>query len=66
MKVIWLSNSAFVPEKTKVTGSWLQPMAEQLASSITLVNITDGTVEKPTSSNFKNIKQWINTLLIIT
>lgn len=59
MKVLWLSNSAFVSERTKVTGSWLQPMAEQLASSIALVNITDGIVEKPTSSNFKNIKQWI-------
>lgn len=59
MKVLWLSNSAFVSERTKVTGSWLQPMAEQLASSIALVNITDGIVEKPISSNFKNIKQWI-------
>ena len=59
MKVLWLSNSAFVSEKTKETGSWLQPMAEQLASSITLVNVTDGIVEMPTSSNFKNIKQWI-------
>ena len=59
MKVLWLSNSAFVSEKTKATGSWLQPMAEQLASSITLVNVTDGIVEMPTSSNFKNIKQWI-------
>lgn len=59
MKILWLSNSAFVYEKTKATGSWLQSMAEQLASCITLVNITDGIVEKPTSSNFKNIKQWI-------
>ena len=59
MKVLWLSNSAFVSERTKVTGSWLQPMAEQLASSITLVNITDGIVEKLISGNFKNIKQWI-------
>lgn len=59
MKVLWLSNSAFVSERTKVTGSWLQPMAEQLASSITMVNITDGIVQKPISSNFKNIKQWI-------
>ena len=59
MKILWLSNSAFVYEKTKATGSWLQSMAEQLASFITLVNITDGIVEKPTSSNFKNIKQWI-------
>lgn len=59
MKVLWLSNLAFVSEKTKETGSWLQPMAEQLASSITLVNVTDGIVEMPTSSNFKNIKQWI-------
>lgn len=59
MKVLWLSNSAFVSERTKVTGSWLQPMAEQLASSITMVNITDGIVQKPISGNFKNIKQWI-------
>lgn len=59
MKVLWLSNSAFVSERTKVTGSWLQPMAEQLASSITMVNITDGIVQKPISSNFKYIKQWI-------
>lgn len=59
MKVLWLSNSAFVSERTKVTGSWLQPMAEQLSSSITMVNITDGIVEKPIFSNFKNIKQWI-------
>ena len=59
MKVLWLSNSAFVSERTKVTGSWLQPMAEQLSSSITMVNITDGIVEKPLFSKFKNIKQWI-------
>lgn len=59
MKVLWLSNSAFVSEKTKATGSWVQPMADQLATSIEMVNITDGIVEKPISSNFKNIKQWI-------
>lgn len=59
MKVLWLSNSAFVSEKTKATGSWLQPMAEQLASSIDMVNVTDGMVEKPVSTNFNNIKQWI-------
>ena len=59
MKVLWLSNLAFVSEKTKATGSWLQPMAEQLASSIDMVNVTDGMVEKPVSSNFNNIKQWI-------
>lgn len=59
MKVLWLSNSAFVSEKTKATGSWLQSMAEQLASSIEMVNVADGIVDKPTSSNFKNIKQWI-------
>lgn len=59
MKVLWLSNSAFVSEKTKVTGSWLQPMAEQIASFITLVNITNGIVEKPILGNFKKIKQWI-------
>lgn len=59
MKVLWLSNSAFVSEKTKATGSWVQPMAEQLASSIDMVNVTDGIVEKPISSNFNNIKQWI-------
>lgn len=50
MKVLWLSNSAFVSEKTKATGSWVQPMAEQLATSIEMVNITDGIVEKPISS----------------
>lgn len=59
MKVLWLSNSAFDTERIKVTGSWLQPMAEQLASYITIVNITDGIVEKPISSNLKKIKQWV-------
>lgn len=59
MKVLWLSNSAFVSEKTKATGSWVQPMAEQLALSIDMVNVTDGMVEKPISNNFDNIKQWI-------
>lgn len=59
MKVLWLSNSAFVSEKTKATGSWVQPMAEQLALSIDMVNVTDGMVEKPISNNFNNIKQWI-------
>ena len=38
MKVLWLSNSAFVSEKTKATGSWVQPMAEQLALFILLVD----------------------------
>ena len=59
MKILWLSNISFSLQKINATGSWLQPMAEQLASSITLVNVTDGIVEMPTSSNFKNIKQWI-------
>lgn len=59
MKILWLSNISFSLQKNNATGSWLQPMAEQLASSITLVNVTDGIVEMPTSSNFKNIKQWI-------
>ena len=59
MKVLWLSNSAFVSEKTKATGSWVLPMAEQLVSSIELVNVADGPVEAPTSCNYKNIKQWI-------
>lgn len=59
MKVLWLSNSAFDSVKVKATGSWLQPMAEQLAHFLEIVNITDGMVEKPTSSHLKNIKQWI-------
>ena len=59
MKVLWLSNSPFISEKTRATGSWVQPMAEQLAQSVEMVNVADGQVEKPTSCNFKNIKQWI-------
>ena len=59
MKVLWLSNSAFVSEKTKATGSWVQPMAEQLSQSIKIVNVADGQVDMPQSCNFKNIKQWI-------
>ena len=59
MKVLWLSNSAFVSEKTKATGSWVQPMAEQLATSIKMVNVVDGMVKEPVSCNFRNIKQWI-------
>ena len=59
MKVLWLSNSAFVSEKTKATGSWVQPMAEQLSQSIKIVNVADGQVDTPQSCNFKNIKQWI-------
>ena len=59
MKVLWLSNIAFSSQKLKATASWLQPMAEQLAKSVVMVNVSDGQVKKPTVSTFNNIKQWV-------
>ena len=59
MKVLWLSNAAFSSEKLRATASWLQPMAEQLAKIIDIVNVTDGKVERVTATNFNGIKQWV-------
>lgn len=59
MKVLWLSHSAFVSEKTKATGSWVLSMAEQLSKLIEVVNVTEDSVDKPFLKQFQNIKQWI-------
>lgn len=59
MKVLWLSNIAFSSQKLKATASWLQPMAEQLAKSVEMVNVSDGQVNKPTVSTLNKIKQWV-------
>lgn len=59
MKVLWLSDAVFSSEKLRATASWLQPMAEQLAKTIDMVNVTDGNVERATVTNFNGIKQWV-------
>ena len=59
MKVLWLSNIAFSSEKLRATASWLQPMAEQLAKTIDVVNVTDGNVDNPSEYYFNKIKQWV-------
>lgn len=59
MKVLWLSHSAFVSEKTKATGSWVLSMAELLSKLIEVVNVAEDSVDKPFLKQFQNLKQWI-------
>lgn len=61
MKVLWLSNRAFVAESSKETASWLQPMAEALAQtgSVNLVNVSVGKVKEPHFYQYHCLGQWI-------
>ena len=61
MKVLWLSNRAFVPESSKETASWLQPMAEALAQTgrVIIVNVSVGKVKDPQYYQYHSLGQWI-------
>lgn len=61
MKVLWLSNCILTTQQTASTGTWLQTMSAELASSgeVELYNITFGNVAKVTQSNCGAIGQWI-------
>ena len=61
MKVLWLSNRAFVAESSKETASWLQPMAEALAQTgrVNIVNISVGKVREPQYYQYGSLGQWI-------
>jgi glycosyltransferase involved in cell wall biosynthesis len=60
-KILWLCNSSFSENLIKGTGSWLQPMAEniQALDNFQLFNITIGSVDKIEKNNYRNIVQWI-------
>jgi Glycosyltransferase len=60
MKILWLCNSKFSSDKIKTTGSWLQPLCEQLShiEGNELYNITEYSGPKIIRDNFKNIQQW--------
>ena len=60
-KILWLCNVKFVEEKTKVTGGWLQPLAELLQASgqVSIFNVTKGNVNGIQHDNYKGIEQWV-------
>jgi len=60
-KILWLCNTSFSENLIKGNGSWLQPMAEEIQSTldIQLFNVTIGNVDRIEKSNYKNIVQWI-------
>lgn len=61
MKVLWLSNSILSAEDKGTTGTWLDAMAQHLATSghLALSNITMGNVSEPVSRNSPSIQQWL-------
>lgn len=61
MKVIWLCNARFTSKKIKFTGSWLQPLAEQLQDSgkIQIINICRADVLSMIKENVGKIIQYV-------
>ncbi len=60
MKILWLCNSKFSSDKIKTTGSWLQPLCEQLSQieGIELYNITEYVGSTIIREDIQNIQQW--------
>ena len=62
IKVVWFSSLEFSVNPIKRTGTWLQPLAEELVKTkkVELYNITRNNKRKNlTSQCFNNIKQWV-------
>lgn len=60
MKILWLCNSRFTPNLIKTTGSWLQPLCEQLSQieDNELYNITEYSGSSIIKESILNIQQW--------
>ena len=60
MKIVWLCNSKFSSDKIKTTGSWLQPLCEQLSQieGNELYNITEYVGSTIIREDIQNIQQW--------
>lgn len=60
MKILWLCNSKFSSDKIKTTGSWLQPLCEQLSQieGNELYNITEYSGSTIIRKNIQKIQQW--------
>lgn len=56
-----MCNSRFSGEAIKATGSWLQPLAEQLqrTGQITIVNITSGSDSRVINEEYNGISQYV-------
>lgn len=59
MKILWLCNIPFSDVPGTSTGSWLQPLADKLSSTVLLGNISFGKTDQVVRSDFHNIQQWI-------
>lgn len=61
MRILWLTNIAFSTETSKITGSWLQPLAEELVAikKCNIANVAFGGVEKIEKKNINGIVQYI-------
>lgn len=60
-KILWLCNTTFRDNKNIYSGSWLQPLAQELqaSGSVQIYNISIGNVIKPTQQDYLEIRQWI-------
>lgn len=61
MKVLWLCGARFSAEKTKGTGSWLQPLAERLNAmdGMEICNATFSSVKSVVHEDYNGISQWL-------
>lgn len=60
-KILWLCNATSKENKNIYSGSWLQPLAQELQKSnlVQIFNISFGNVAQVTQQNFHEIQQWI-------
>lgn len=59
MRVLWLTNVRFANSAIKSTGTWLQPLAEALMTSIEIVHITRGNVLSLEEEWCNGIRQFV-------
>jgi glycosyltransferase involved in cell wall biosynthesis len=61
MKILWFCSQPLRDQDPSFTGSWLQPMAEELLKTgkIELGVMAFGPVKKVTRLDFRQVKQWL-------
>lgn len=60
-KILWLCNTIFKESENIYSGSWLQPLAQELqkSQSVRIYTVSLGNVSQVTPQNYQDIKQWI-------
>ena len=61
MKILWFTNREFVPQDEGYSGTWLQPLAEELIKlgDFELANLTYGKTNKLVKRDCGSIQQWV-------